>query len=281
MKLMAKERFYEEFSAIGRGFKHRQNQLLKQAVIQDFQRVPEAGRAYYLKIVSQYISAQIALPMIGGPAFLLQQIATFNYQGQDAMRPPKFTSELPADVEDQELPIRIKALVYEPGIQYPSTCSCPQMTANKLHPCTESRTICASPIEEYSKADSIWFDRHLAQSNGIAKEPFLLTSNNHTNTLYPLLAFDWSTPYSLCIVCSFLKEFCGQRCRHPLLCRLVFARGHLVHPFERSPIGPLQPVPFTTEVGALDRDSCGGSSPDCHLATTKWPQNCHNIYHPK
>ena len=46
MKSMAKEIFSKEASTAGRGFRHGQNQRLKQAVIQDFQRVPEGGRTY-------------------------------------------------------------------------------------------------------------------------------------------------------------------------------------------------------------------------------------------
>ena len=46
MKPMSKEKFSKEFSTIGREFKHRQNQMLKQALVQDFQRVPEVGRTY-------------------------------------------------------------------------------------------------------------------------------------------------------------------------------------------------------------------------------------------
>ena len=41
-----KENFAKENSAIGPGFKQKQNQMLKQALIQDFQRVPETGRTY-------------------------------------------------------------------------------------------------------------------------------------------------------------------------------------------------------------------------------------------
>ena len=43
---MAKEKFSKEFSTIGREFKLRQNQMLKQALVQDFQRVPEVGREF-------------------------------------------------------------------------------------------------------------------------------------------------------------------------------------------------------------------------------------------
>ena len=46
MKPAGKENFSKENSAIGHGFKQKQNQMLKQALIQDFQRVPESGRTY-------------------------------------------------------------------------------------------------------------------------------------------------------------------------------------------------------------------------------------------
>ena len=45
-KPAGKENFSKENSAIGHGFKQKQNQMLKQALIQDFQRVPEPGRTY-------------------------------------------------------------------------------------------------------------------------------------------------------------------------------------------------------------------------------------------
>ena len=46
MKPVGKENFSKENSAMGRGFKQRQNEMLKQALVQDFQRVPESGRTY-------------------------------------------------------------------------------------------------------------------------------------------------------------------------------------------------------------------------------------------
>ena len=46
MKSRAKEQFSKELSTIGREYKFKQNQILKQALIQDFQRVPEVGRTY-------------------------------------------------------------------------------------------------------------------------------------------------------------------------------------------------------------------------------------------
>lgn len=45
-KPMAKEKFSKEFSTMGREFKQRQNQILKQALVQDFQRVPDIARTY-------------------------------------------------------------------------------------------------------------------------------------------------------------------------------------------------------------------------------------------
>ena len=45
-KSMAKEKFSKEPSTLGREFKHRQSQMLKQALIQDFQRVPDIERTY-------------------------------------------------------------------------------------------------------------------------------------------------------------------------------------------------------------------------------------------
>ena len=46
MKPVGKENFSKENSAMGHGFQQKQNQMLKQALIQDFQRVPESGRTY-------------------------------------------------------------------------------------------------------------------------------------------------------------------------------------------------------------------------------------------
>ena len=45
-KSLAKEKFSKEPSTLGREFKHRQSQMLKQALIQDFQRVPDIERTY-------------------------------------------------------------------------------------------------------------------------------------------------------------------------------------------------------------------------------------------
>ena len=45
-KSMAKANFSKEFSTTGREYKQRQNQMLKQALIHDFQRVPDITRTY-------------------------------------------------------------------------------------------------------------------------------------------------------------------------------------------------------------------------------------------
>ena len=46
IKPMAKEKFSKEFSTAGREFRLKQNQMLKQALVQDFQQVPDILRAY-------------------------------------------------------------------------------------------------------------------------------------------------------------------------------------------------------------------------------------------
>ena len=46
-KPMAKEKFTKKFSTVGREFKQRQSQMLKQALIQDFQRMHLSSRQYH------------------------------------------------------------------------------------------------------------------------------------------------------------------------------------------------------------------------------------------